>query len=103
MQRTTRFCAELTAELLPCAEKELAAYALAVQEVFGCDESRQSIEDWMEEIEGMDWPSGDAIPDWRLLSIAAAVRLARRVDVKTGKSETVVIPSHEIGMIKPLQ
>ncbi|MGB8916585.1 MAG: hypothetical protein WCC89_06975 [Candidatus Sulfotelmatobacter sp.] len=102
MQRTKQFCAELTAELLPSAEKELAAYALAVQEVFGCDESRQSIEDWMQEIEGMDWPSESAIPDWRLLSIAAAVRLARRVNVKTGKSETVVIPSYEV-VIKPLQ
>jgi hypothetical protein len=56
----------------------------------------------MEEIEGMDWPSESAIPDWRLLSIAAAVRLARRVNVKTGKSETVVIPSYEV-VIKPLQ
>jgi hypothetical protein len=103
MQRTKHFCCELTAELLPCAEKELAAYALAVQDVFGCDESRQSIEDWMQGIEGMDRPSESAIPDWRPLSIAAAVRLARRVNVKTGKSETVVISSHEVGMIEPLQ
>ena len=103
MQRTRQFCAELTAELLPCAEKELAAYAQAVQEVFGSEQARQSVQDWVEEIEGTDWPSGDAIPDWRLLSIAAAVRLARRVNVNTGKSETVVISSHEVGMIEPLQ
>ena len=103
MQRTKQFCAELTAELLPCAEKELAAYAQAVQALFCSEQARQSVQDWVEEIEGMDWPSGDAIPYWRLLSIAAAVRLARRVNVKAGKSETVVMSSHEVGMIEPLQ
>jgi hypothetical protein len=102
MQGKKQFCAQLTAGLLAYAEKELAACALAVQEIFGCDESHQSIEAWMEEIEGMDWPSESAIPDRRLLSIAAAVRLARRVNVKPGKSETVVIPSYEV-VIKPLQ
>jgi len=62
---------------------------------------RQSIHDWVEEIEWMDWPSGDAIPDWRRLTIAAAAKLATRVNVATsngradgakrltGQSETV--------------
>ena len=101
MQRTKQFCSELTAGCLACAEKELAAYAQAVQELFGSDYARQSIHDWVEEIEWMDWPSGDAIPDWRRLTVAATAKLATRVNVATsngradgakrltGQSETV--------------
>jgi hypothetical protein len=69
---------EFIAELLPGAEKELAAFASAVEELFGRAQARQSIEDWMSELELMDWPSADAAPDWRRLTIAAASRLAIR-------------------------
>jgi len=65
---------------LPCAENELAAFAGAVQELFGAEQARQSIENWMEELGAMDWWSQGAMPDWRALTIAAAVRLASRVD-----------------------
>jgi hypothetical protein len=87
VQRTKQSCAELTAGFLACAEKELAAYALAVQELFGSDESCQSIEDWLGQIEWMGWPGTDAIPDWRRLTIAAAVQLATRVNVATATRE----------------
>ena len=63
------------------AETELAAYARAVQELFGPEQAQQAIEDWMEELESMDWRSQETVPDWRGLTIAAAVRLARRVNV----------------------
>lgn len=79
-QGTKQSCVELAAELLPDAEKELAAYARAVQELFGSEQARQSIEDWMAELDLIDWPSGDSAPDWRRLTITAAIRLAIRVN-----------------------
>jgi len=79
MQKTEQRCVELTTELLPGAEKELAAYASAVLELFGSGQARQSVEDWIKGLESMDLPTEGAIPDWRHLTIAAASRLAIRV------------------------
>jgi hypothetical protein len=42
----------------------------------------QSIEDWLEEFESISWPVGGAISDWRRVTIAAAVRLASRLEIK---------------------
>lgn len=78
MQITEESCAELAAKLMPEAERELAAYARAVQELFGSEQVGQSIEDWMAELELTDWECGAAIPDWSRITIAAAKRLAMR-------------------------
>src|SRR5208337_3452530 len=80
MQNTDQNCAEHAASLLPSAEKELAAYAAAVQELFGPQQARQSIDDWVEELELTNWPTEAGIPDWRRITIAAAIRLADRVN-----------------------
>ena len=79
MQRTKPNCIELAAELAPDAEKELTAFAHAVRELFGSEQARQSIEDWMEELESMDLPNRHADPMWRQVTIASAIRLASRV------------------------
>ena len=79
MQRTEQSCVELTAELLPDAEKELAAYARGVEELFGSEQARRSVQDWIRELELTELPVEGAIPDWRRLTIAAANRLAVRV------------------------
>ena len=79
MRRTKESCVDLTARLLGGAEKELAAYVRAVEELYGPDEARQSVEDWIAEMKWMDWPGEDASPDWRCLTIAAAKRLAGRL------------------------
>ena len=76
MQRTEQSCVELAAELLPDAEKELTAYARTVQKLFGSEQARQSVEGWLEKLESMDWPAAEAIPDWRLVTLAAARQLA---------------------------
>jgi len=34
----------------------------AVDKLFGAEQSRQSALDWIEELGGMDWPSGESIP-----------------------------------------
>jgi hypothetical protein len=75
-------CLEISDLLLPRAEKEMAAFARAVNTLFGSAHVGQSIEDWVEEFESMEWPAGGAIPDWHLVTIAAAARLAARVDIK---------------------
>jgi hypothetical protein len=65
--------------LLPRAERELAAFAAAVNYLFGSAYVGQSIEDWVEEFESLDRPEGEVIPDWRRVTIAAAARLASRL------------------------
>jgi hypothetical protein len=64
------------------AERELGAFARAVNKLFGSAHVGESIEDWLEEFESMDWSAGGAIPDWRRVTIAAAARLASRVQIK---------------------
>jgi hypothetical protein len=50
-----------------------------VKELFGIEQARLAMDDWMEEVEAMDCPSGEAAPMWRRITIAAAARLASRV------------------------
>jgi hypothetical protein len=69
-------CVEFSDRLLPRAERELGAFARAVNELFGSAQVEQSIEDWLQEFHSIDWPDGEAIFDWRRVTIAAAARLA---------------------------
>jgi hypothetical protein len=69
-------------DLLNLAERELAAFARAVSETFGPEHVRQSVEDWIEELELMDWPQARPVPDWRHVTVAAAARLASRVKMR---------------------
>ena len=80
-------CLEISDRLLPRAEKELGAFARAVNKLFGSAHAGQSIEDWVEEFESIDWPAGGTIPDWRRVTIVAAARLASRVEIKTEDQE----------------
>ena len=80
---TTDDCVGFSDRLLPRAEKELGAFARAVSKLFGSAYAGQSIEDWVEEFESIDWPAGGTIPDWRRVTIVAAARLASRVEIKT--------------------
>lgn len=74
-------CDQLAAYLLPMAQAELLAFAHAVRELVGPEQARQSVEDWMEELDLMDWPAEGATPDWRCLTIRAAARLAERANI----------------------
>src|SRR5579864_2673174 len=68
-------CSQLTNCFLILAEKELSAFILAVDKLFGAEEARQSALDWIEELERMDWPSGESIPDFRRATMGASARL----------------------------
>ena len=60
------------------AEKELAAFISAVQSLYGTEQSMQSAEDWIHELELLNLE--DSIDtDWRQVTIAASARLASRV------------------------
>src|SRR5437879_1239422 len=67
---------QLTNDFLVLAEKELSAFIGAVQKLFGAEQARQSALHWIEELECMDWPSPESIPDWRQATVVASARLA---------------------------
>lgn len=67
-------------ELLNLAEKHLAAFARAVSEMFGPAHVRQSVDDWIEELELAEWSQDKRLPDWRRVTVAAAARLAVRTN-----------------------
>src|SRR5215213_8278176 len=61
------------------AERELSAFRTAVGELYGPEEAQQSTEDWLQELESFDGPSAFTGNSWRPITIAAAVRLASRL------------------------
>jgi hypothetical protein len=69
-------CIQVANHFLVLAEKELAAFVSAVHKLFGAERARQSALHWIEELERMDWPSGESIPDWRRATVVASARLA---------------------------
>jgi hypothetical protein len=58
------------------AERELSAFFTAVKNMFGADQACKSAIHWIEELESMDWPTEDAMPNWRQATMAASTRLA---------------------------
>jgi hypothetical protein len=52
-----------------------SAFIRAVDKLFGAEQARQSALDWIAELERMDWPSGESIPDWRRATVGASARL----------------------------
>jgi hypothetical protein len=70
---------ERVAELMTTAETELAAFYEAVFRRYGPKEARKAAQNWIEELEMMDWPADWALPNWRHVTIAAADCLAFRI------------------------
>jgi len=70
---------ERVAELMTTAETELAAFHEAVFRRYGLKEARRSAQDWIEELETMDWPNDWALLNWHHVTIAAADCLAFRI------------------------
>jgi hypothetical protein len=66
--------------LLASAEKELSAFLTAVNELFGAEQARQASEDWIGELAQTDLANRAPVIDWRRVTIAAAARLAGRVN-----------------------
>jgi hypothetical protein len=60
------------------AERELSAFIRAVTELFGPEQARLSIEDWLNQSELMDSPHRATRKEWRAAAMAASARLANR-------------------------
>jgi hypothetical protein len=71
--------ASRVAEFMMTAERELAAFYYAVFRRYGPKEGRKAAQDWIEEVETMDWPADGALPNWRHVTIVAADCLASRI------------------------
>ena len=63
------------------AEHELSAFVAAVSELFGPEQARLSIEDWLTESDLINNSLPCTSEGWRRVTIAAAARLAKRVNV----------------------
>ena len=86
----TRFVDELTnsdgptfAKLMTMAERELGAFISAVTELFGSEQARLAVEDWLDELVLMEPLPGLTSRDWRSITIAASARLANRVNASS--------------------
>jgi hypothetical protein len=74
------------AEAMGAAEQELAAFVSAVRELYGSEQARLSVEDWLEELALSDGLHRSTIHDWRLITLAASARLASRVTFSPASS-----------------
>jgi hypothetical protein len=79
------------------AERELAAFSGAVKELFGPKQARVSAEDWLDESELMDSPPQSTSRDWRAVTVAAAARLANRLNIALYRRMTTETPLTLIG------
>src|SRR5262249_39408857 len=66
------------AVLLASAEREVGAFRKAVTDSFGPKEGRLAAEDWLEVLDSREELPGTTVDYWRLITIAAASRLAKR-------------------------
>jgi hypothetical protein len=60
------------------AERELAAFARAVRELFGSEQARLATADWLEELESLNWPAKPGVSDFRRITTVASARLVDR-------------------------
>lgn len=68
------------ADLMVISKRELGAFITAVTELFGPEQARLAAEDWIDELELLDALPGPAGREWRSVTIAASVQLARRLN-----------------------
>ena len=66
--------------LMSMAERELGAFMSAVTDSYGAEQAEAAAADWIDEFELMDGLPGATTGKWRLVTIAAAARLARRLN-----------------------
>jgi hypothetical protein len=69
----------ICAELMVRAERELSAFVSAVAELFGPEQATLAAKDWLQQLEVMT-DLRTSTRDWRLMSIEASARLAKRVN-----------------------
>lgn len=82
------FSDSICEEQTQLAERELSSFIAAVSELYGPEQAKISAKDWLDESELMDAPPLSTDRNWRAVTIAASVRLAKRVSAvcEIGKS-----------------
>ena len=75
---------------LASAERELSAFVMAVNQLFGAGQGRKAAKNWIEELVRTDWPSGASVIDWRKVTIAAAARLVRHGKGQVSRTATAL-------------
>ena len=80
MNTKESFSNSICMEQTRMAEHELSAFISAVKELFGTDQAQLSAVDWLDKLKFMDGQPGSTSRDWRAVTIAAAVRLANRLN-----------------------
>lgn len=58
------------------AECELLTFLDSVKDLFGPDQNKFLTEVWLDALASMDCMPGPASPDWRMVTLAAWIRLA---------------------------
>ena len=71
------------------AERELGAFLHAVAELYGPGEAMISAQDWLDELELLDYIPEATPREWRLLTIAAGNRLSKRVSKQARREKSV--------------
>lgn len=69
------------------AERQLGAFLSAVTDLYGPEEGRIAAEAWLNELEATNGITGWTLREYRLITIAAAARLATRL-AKVGHHAT---------------
>ena len=85
--RAPRFSAEIDAELFNRAAKELAAFVAAVSELHGEEQARAAADDWLLELIALNEPCKGVSLDLRSVTIAAAIRLTRRLSSRQARGK----------------
>ena len=81
MMQSESLSNSLYTDQMHLAERELSAFIAAVAELYGADQARMSVEDWLDESRLMDVTPRSTHRDWRAMTIAASVRVADRLNV----------------------
>ncbi len=70
-------------ELIRLGELELRAFVQSITELFGAEQARVAVEDWLESIVVLDCDSFRPDHSWRLVTVAATIRFLNRVIMKS--------------------
>jgi hypothetical protein len=63
----------------------ISAFITAVTDLYGSEQARISAEDWLKELNSIDALPKTTTYEWRLITIAAATRLASRLSGRLAK------------------
>ena len=77
------------ARQMDMAQRELGAFLRVVSQSYGPEAAAISADDWLGELTLSEWVGQPTPTDWRLVTIAAARRLATRVN-KLGGTDRIV-------------